>query len=270
MIFAVGLFAVLFILSYMLLTSTDEGKLSPAGVTASILKKKALSHLTAGDKRKTYEVLGKTPEEILKVGVLVGCSLGFFTLFIGYKFMGVFALAAATIIFMSGILIADMVFQNDYRQWQTKLFDGVPVLVSFMPSFLEVGGVVTPREAMKLTLPFLTEPLNSEMSAVVNQVSLTAKVKQALDDLARRASNPVVDAICFRLSAAWDTRITPDVFADLNDQINDMAEMAAASTTASKGGLLALVCVIGLLGGALIFGYPGIKYLFSSLGGAMQ
>jgi len=267
MIFSVGLVIALFAVTYTLL-SPGEYAPSPAGLAAGTFREKLKARFTAGDRQKMYAILGKTPAEVMKVGLIVGGGTGLVVLLAGLKFIGIFAVVPALLFSLLGLFAADTAFRNEYRQWQASLYNGVSVFVNLMPSFLETGAII-PREAMSLTLPFLPEPFRSEMWKVVDYIVRTGKVKEAMDEFARRASHPVVDAICFRLSVVRDANamVSPDVFADLNDQIQEMTEKAAARATAAKSGLLALVCVIGLLGAGLIFGYPGIKYLFSTMGG---
>lgn len=268
MIFSIGLFAAI---SALLLALLLPGEYIPSPVTsfADEVRLKLGWYLNRGDRKKLYNILGKSTKETLKAGLIVGCGLALVTFIILLKPMGILALLPASLALITGILLADLVFKNEYRRWQDGLFEGIPALVNFMPSFLETGAI-TPREALSLTTPFLPEPLRSELSLVVNKAARTGRVKEALSEFAERAQHPVVDAICFRLSAAWDAKVTPDIFADLSDQIQDMAEMAAAKATAAKGGLLALVCVIGLAGAMLVFGYPAARYFFKAMGGVFM
>lgn len=260
------LFATLAVLMYLIL-SKDEYAISPAGTVIEKARLNIEAYLTSGNKKLIYDVLGKKPSEVIKIGFITGGGLGFLTVFICAKFIGLFALLPGLLLFATGFVLADLVFQNEYRRWQSGIFEGVPNLVNFMPSFLEVGGIITPREALSLTIPFISQPLQSEMKRVVDKIERTGRVKEAFDEFAERTKHPVIDAICFRLSASWDAKITPDIFEDLNDQIKDLAELEAANATAKKGGLLALLCVVGLIGAAFVFGFPAVKYLFSSLGG---
>lgn len=265
MVFTIGLLIAVGVLLVTLLLP-GEYTLSPAAAILDAVKSRLGNFLVRGDRERLYAVLGKSPKETLKVGLIAGGGLALVTVLALLKYTGPLALFPAALAFLAGVLLADLVFRNEYRRWQDDLVDGIPTLVTFMPSFLETGAVA-PREAMFLTVPFLPEPLRTELHRVVDRAARTGRVKEALSELAERAQHPVMDAISFRLSAAWDARVTPDVFADLSDQIRDMAELAAARATAAKGGLLALVCVIGLLGAGLIFGYPGLQYLMSQMGG---
>ncbi|MEW5898762.1 MAG: hypothetical protein AB1652_06265 [Bacillota bacterium] len=262
---AVLLFICIFIL-LLALTLPGEYVPAPAALALEGVRDRLNAYLLRGDRGQLYVVTGQTAQYVLKIGLIVGGALGFVVLVAAVKFIGLLALIPAVALVAVGILVADLVFTNEYRRWQARLFDGIPVFVNFMPSFLETG-VITPRQAMGLTIPFLPEPLRSEFSRVVDRAARTGKTKDALADFADRAKHPVVDAITFRLGAMWDARITPDVFADLGDQIRDMTELVAARATAAKGGLLALVCVIGLLGALPIFGWPAWKWLAGTMGG---
>lgn len=265
MIAVVGLFVAFFVLMYIL-CKPDDYNISLFSSIAERIKNKVYLYFTSGEKQKIYDVLNKEPDEVIKTGFMVSGGLALLALFFAYGSYGLFAMPIAVLVFLAGLYIVNLVFYNEYRNWQAGLFEGIPTLVNFMPSFLETGAI-TPREAMSLSIPFLPEPLRSEMRMVVERITRTGNVHDALNEFSYRADHPVVDAVCFRIGASWDTKVTPDIFADLNDQIQDMAEIAATKASAAKSGTMALVCVIGLLGAGLVFGYPGMMYLFSTMGG---
>ncbi|NSW82736.1 MAG: hypothetical protein HPY90_05585 [Syntrophothermus sp.] len=264
LVLAAGLLVSLFMLSYYLLVPT-ETSVGPLVKSADYVRYRLSEYLERQANQTALEVLKKTTNEVLKTGLVVGGGLALLALVIGLKLIGWLAVSLAAALFFAGVFITDLVLKNEYRTWQEKLLEGIPVLVSFMPSFLETGSI-TPREALQLTTQFLPEPLRSEMDKVMAKINFKADVKGAFYELSRRARHPLVDAISYRIHTAWDTRVNADIFDDLNDQIADMHELAATRATAAKSGLFALVCVLGLLGAVLVFGYPGMQYLFSQLG----
>ena len=240
---------------------------SPVLVLLDTVKHRLNKYLTRGDKKELYQILDKEVEDVISIGLLIGGAFGVLGFLITVLPLGGYAIVVGVAFFISGLFLTEIVLSNEYRRWQDKLLEGIPTLINFMPSFLEVG-TITPREAINLTIPFLSNPLRAEMMSVVNKIARTGKIHEPMDALANRAKHPVIDAICFRISAAWDTRVTPDIFIDLNDEIENMNQMAAARTTAAKSGLLALLCVLGLLGALLVYGYPALMFLLVKIGGA--
>ena len=140
----------------------------------------------------------------------------------------------------------------------------MPTLTSFAPAFLKVGGI-TLRDAISMTVPFLKGPLRDEIWIALDRIKRRGDTKSAFDNLVDRVDHLCMDSICLRLSTAWDASPSPDLFADSSDQMRDMEEIAAAGATAGKAGMFAPICVLGLLGAALVFGYPAWIYLSSKL-----
>ncbi|WP_238492580.1 hypothetical protein [Desulfotruncus alcoholivorax] len=242
----------------------NEYELSPVNSTVDIIKRRLNMHFTGGEKQEIFHILNRSVKDVLKTGVITGAGLALLAFLISFKFIGPFSAVLCLISLILGVFLTEKLLQNEYRKWQSNLLDGIPTLVSFMPSFLEVEGV-TPREAFANTVPFLPNPLKDEMWNAVDRIKRTGAVRESMDAVARKAKHPLVDAICFRMSAAWDAKVTADIFTDLNDQIADINEMAAARATTAKTGYLALVCVIGLVGLVLIFGYPGVRFLLDKM-----
>ncbi len=240
-----------------------EYEVSPATAVYDEAKARLGKYFFRAGREELYGLVGRDPWKTAKTGAVTGAAFGLLAAaVVGGSPV---ALAAVPVFVLGGILLFDAWIGLEYDRWRGALFDGIPTLVHFFPSFLETGAI-TPRRAMELTVPFLPEPLRSEMAKAVHQVGRTGCV-EALSDLARKAKHPVVDAVCFRLQASWDVGVRPDVFADLDDQIRNMEEVAAARATAAKSGLIALLCVVGLIGAALEFGYPAWKYFTRTMGG---
>ncbi|MEW6727592.1 MAG: hypothetical protein ACOYU7_10145 [Bacillota bacterium] len=239
---------------------------SPAQRTIDAARRRIIDHYTAGDKEMRLSIIGRSLGQVLRLSLLLGGGLGVVTFVIAVRFIGVWALPLAVALGLGGAVLVDLGLANEFRRWQDKMLDGLPVLAGFVPAFLEVGSI-TPREALALTLPFLPEPLRSEMSAVVDRIARTGGARHALDALAEKVRHPLFDAVCFRLAAAWDVKVTPDIFADLQAQMDERREKMATRATTAKTGLITLISVLGLVGAALVFGYPGFKYMVSVLGG---
>ncbi|SHE97840.1 hypothetical protein SAMN02745218_01197 [Desulfofundulus australicus DSM 11792] len=241
---------------------------SPFAVVFETIKEKVHGYLLRKDRALVYRLTGRTPEEVVKRWLLFGVPLGLLVILLAWESLGVLSVAAALILVAAILFALDAAVANEYRRWRDKLVDGIPVLAAFVPAFLETG-VVTPRRALELALPFLPEPLRSELDSAVGSVARSGCL-DAFDELKERARHPLVDAVCFRLKAGWDTGLKPDVFTDLNEQIRDAQEVAAARATAAKSALVTLVSVIGLLGAGLVFGYPAWKHITGTMGGMFR
>ncbi|MCL6449467.1 MAG: hypothetical protein K6U04_15225 [Armatimonadetes bacterium] len=220
-----------------------EYETSPAVIAYDAAKGRFFRYLFRGDREALYQVTRTDPARAAKLGLLIGAVLGLVVALIAG---GVVPFLLVPLFALGGLLLFDAAAGVEYNRWRDRVFDGIPTLVHFFPSFLETGAI-TPRRAMELTVPFLPEPLRSEMAKAVHQLSRTGRV-EALSELARKAKNPVVDAVCFRLQATWDVGVRPDVFADLDDQIKNMEEVAAARATAARSGMIAFLCLIALVG----------------------
>lgn len=261
----IGLFISLWAAFLLFTVPWGEYDVSPASMAVDAVRRQLHLRISAGRKGAMMETIGRNMQEVVKTGALAGGGMALVLFLLSFRFLGPFSVGLAVLGMLLGVLLTDKVAQNEYARWQGRLLDGLPTLVNIMPAFLEVDGV-TPREAIGHSLPFLPEPLRSEMNKVMDKIRRTGRVREAMDALAERARHPLIDAVGFRLSAAWDARVTSDIFADLGDQIENMGELAVARATAAKTGYLALVSVLGLIGMTLIYGYPGLMYLLSKIG----
>ncbi|MDI6906426.1 MAG: hypothetical protein QMC81_02900 [Thermoanaerobacterales bacterium] len=265
MLLYLGLFLTLLATLIVLTVPFDDYEPSPAQLTADRVRQKLIEHYTRGTKEVTLKVLGRSVGQLIRFSMLFGGILGGLTFLASVRFIGLWALPLAVLVGLGGIGVVEFGLRNEFRSWQDRMVDGLPQLVGFVPAFLSVGSI-TPSEALRLTLPFLPQPLRSEMAAVVDKITDTGKVREALDELALRVRHPLFDAIAFRLAAAWDVKVTPDLFDDLDDQIAYRRAEMAARTTTTKAGLLGLICAGGLAGAGLVFLYPGVKFMFSQVG----
>lgn len=267
MLAALGVFACAAAL-LLALALPGEWSPSPAALAAGSLRRKIYGWLLRGDRALAYELAGRSPEEVLKRAAVLGPALGALVLALCWRVLGALSLLPALALAAAVLVALDAAVANECRRWRERLADGVPALVAFVPAFLETG-VITPRRALEAALPFLPEPLRSELGRALGPLARKGSL-EALDELRKRAADPLVDAVCFRLKAGWDAGIGPDVFEDLAEQIRNAQEVAAARATAARGGLLALVCVVGLLGAALVFGYPAWKHIAGTMGGMFR
>ncbi|MGI9862522.1 hypothetical protein SDD30_14170 [Moorella naiadis] len=212
------------------------------------------------------EAIGRGAADVVKTGILSGAGLGVLGFFLCYGFIGAWAALPALVLFAVGVFLTGLLVEKEFKKWQEKTLEGIPSLLNFIPAFREVEGV-TPREALALSLPFTPRPLRDELKKALDRIARTGDVTGAFDELAGKVKHPLMDAICFRLATSWTTAAKGDIFADLSDQLAGLKEEMAARATAGKTAIFALVCVLGLVGAALEFGYPGVKLLLLRLSG---
>ncbi|GAF24708.1 glutamate-1-semialdehyde aminotransferase [Moorella thermoacetica Y72] len=260
-----GLFVTTFIFLYLIFCPDREGVSFAASATDTVRRRLEGSLLTQ-ERRMRLETAGRTVRELIQSGALIGAGLALLGFLIGVKFLGVFALVPAAALFLLGIFLAASAVDTEFRRWQAKVLAGVPNLFNFVPVFLETGAV-TPREALFLSLPFIPEPLRGLLENALSRIARKAEVRAAMDELAGKVKHPLVDAVAFRLSSAWDVRVDAAIFDDLAGQLALLREEAAGRATAARASFFALVAVLGLLGAVLIFGYPALKFMAQKIAG---
>jgi hypothetical protein len=248
------LFASLFALFLLLFVPDREYAISPAGITIDYARRK-IEKRFAGDRAAKLAILGKTVEGTVKSSLFVSAGAGLLGFMVTFSKWHWLALIVGIICFAIGFMISQAGMKNEFKKWQARVFEELPTLISFAPSFLRVGGI-TLRDAISMTVPFLNGPLKDEIWSALDRIKRTGATKDAFDELAERVDHPAMDSICIRLSTAWEASPSPDLFDDLSDQIGDAEEIAAAGATAGKAGMLALICVLALLGIMLVAGYP--------------
>ncbi len=249
-----------------LLIPGKEDEVSPAEIAMGSIRRKIREQLTSGRRGQMLEAVGRAAGDVVKAGIMSGAGLGVLGLLLCYGFMGVWAILPALVLFAVGVFLTGFLVENEFKKWQGKVLEGIPSLLNFIPAFREVEGV-TPREALALSLPFIPRPLRDELKRALDKIARTGDVVGAFDELAGKVKHPLVDAVCFRLATSWTTTVGGDIFADLSDQMAGLKEEMAARATTGKTAIFALVCVLGLIGVALEFGYPGVKLLLSRLSG---
>lgn len=262
-VLTLGLLASLLAAFWLLFVGKEE-ELSPAALVVDWVKRWTIGFV-GGGREERLALVGWTAAEVARTGIIAGVGLAAIGGMLAFLLCRPLAPVLACALFVGGLLVARYAADNEYRRWQAAVVDGMPDLVNFLPAFLEVTGI-TPRQALARTTKLLPGPLRAEMERVLDPIERRGSVDEAFDGFRRRVNHPLADAVSTRLAAAWEARVTPDMFADLADQVRDAVELAVTRATAAKGALLALVCVLGMAGMALVFGWPGVQYLLTRLG----
>ncbi len=265
MLAAAGLFVTSFLFLYLIFCPDREG-VSLAASVADTVRRRLEESLINPERAVRLEAAGRTVHELVRSGALIGAGLALLGFLLGVKFLGVFALVPAAVLFLLGMFLAANAVDTEFRRWQAKVLAGVPNIFNFVPVFLETGAV-TPREALFLSLPFIPEPLWGLLENALSRIARKAEVRTAMDELAARVKHPLVDAVAFRLSSAWDVRVDAAIFDDLAGQLAMLREEAAGRATAARASFFALVAVLGLLGAVLIFGFPAVKFMAQKITG---
>ncbi len=256
------LFITFFVLLLFLIVPGEDA--SPAAVTMDYVNRYVSQKFMPEEKVPRLEILGRNAKDVVKSGLFIGISLGLVGFLIMFKRIHWLAIPLGIVLFFAGLMLVRFVSDNEFKKWQARVFDEVPDMVSFMPAFLKTGAI-TMRGAISMTLPFLSGPLQDEIWMALDKIKRTGNARTAFSELSGRIGHPCMDSICLRLSTAWDASPSPDIFDDLTDQIQDIEEIAAARSTAGKAGMFALICVLGLLGAGLVFGYPAWIYMADKL-----
>lgn len=250
---------------YYLIVPSKYGD-SVAGITVEKVKSKLQNFVTPEETKQKLEVINKDPEQLLIKALTHSVLVGILATLLAYFKIKEFALLAGILVSILWLVIERLIAEQAYRKWQGELFEGIPTLINFFPAFLEVEGV-TPRESLALTLPFLPEPLRTEMWVVLDSITRDARHKEALENFANRVKHPCIDSITNRLSSVWNAKVTPDLFDDLMDQVDHIKRDAAKRKTANNTAILALLGVIGVLAVASEFGFPALKYVIGRFNG---
>ena len=262
---AIPLFICLLILLLLMTVSTSQTT-SPSAKGLDAVRQQIKKRLMAGKRATRMDVLAKHQQTVVNTAIAIGVGLGLLALIGGWFLIGYWSLILAVFVSLLGVVLTDLLLQNEYKQLQEKMLEGVPALISFVPAFLEVGSI-TPREAIEHTLTFTPEPFKSEIKTAIGRISRTGNPHDAFATLQNRIQNPVVDAICSRLSSMWDTQVSPDVFDDLSDQVDEIKEMSATRAVTAKNGFLVLILLVGLIVGMLLIAYPGVVWMMEKMSG---
>lgn len=233
---------------------------SPVMLAVDGIKRRFEGRYNDGEKQRKLNLIGREVKELFQFGIILGLGASLL-LGLGFYLIWPVLLPIGIVLGLAGgILLIDIAIENEHKKFQRQMAKGTVPLADFMPSFLEAEGI-TPRNALMLSLPFIPNPLKGELETAISLISRTGKAHEAMETLTSKTDDPVVEAICFRLAAAWDAKVTADIFDDLRDELENMKEVAVTNETNAKTGYLALIVVLGLIGAGLIFGYPGLQFL---------
>ncbi len=263
MVLTILLLASLLALFLFIFVPDREYAVSPASYTIDYARRSFEKRFT-GDRAAKLAILGKTLEDTVKSGLFVSTGVGLLGFMITFSKLHWLSLIVGIVCFAIGFLLSQAGMKKEFSKWQAQVFEELPTLISFAPSFLRVGSI-TLRDAISMTVPFLRGPLRNEIWNALDRIKRTGATRDAFDELAGRVDHPAMDSICIRLSTAWDASPSPGLFDDLADQIRDAEEIAAAGATAGKAGMLALICVLALLGMMMVIGYPALLYMLSRI-----
>lgn len=254
------LFVTLFT-SFIFLSVPDKiYQTSPVLMLADRIKRGFFNQYQTGDIEKKIKLIEKETKTLFTTGLIIGASTGVLLGVVAFLIHPMLIPIGIILGLAIGILLVNVGIENEHKKYQKEMAIGTLPLVRFMPSFLEVDGII-PREALSNTLPFVPDPLQKELKIAISRITRTGKVYEALNELTNKTNDPIVQAIVFRLTAAWDAKVTADLFDDLEDQMQNMEAEAVTHATTVKTGLLPLVIVLGLVGGMFAFGYPAIQFL---------
>jgi hypothetical protein len=256
------LFTSLFALFLLLVIPGERASL--ALVTYDSLKRGMERRFISDADRPRLEILGRKAMDVVKSGVLIGICAGLLGFLLTLHKLRWLAPLFGVALFFAGLALARYSVNYEFKKWQARVFDDLPDLIGFAPAFLKTGGI-TLRGAISMTLPFLSGPLRYEMWIALDKINRTGNARGAFDDLAKRVGHPCMDSVCLRMSTSWDASPSPELFDDLTDQIRDVEEIAAARSTAGKAAMLALICVLGLLGALMVYGYPAFVFMGEKL-----
>lgn len=258
------LFSSIFAAVYSLLVSGE--RLSVAEATVDAVRSKVLEFIQSSrDNERIINILKLDMEQLLKKGFLAGLMFGLTMLVVTIKFLGPFSALMVPLGIAVGVLVVSNTISRSYKEWQERILSDAPVLADFLPAFLELRGVST-RTALENTVPFLSGPLKEEMADAVSKIKDTGAAKKVFRELGERVGNATVSAVCARLSMAWDTTVTPDLFMDLSEEIGYARELSAARATTMKTLYFTLIALSGLIGLLFLAGYPA----FMSFRGMMS
>lgn len=256
------LFVLIFTALYVFLGVEQTVGMTVAETTVDSIRTQILSRLNQGGKEKKLEIMKRTADEYLKKALIVGIMIGLIFTLPGLFFLGIPALLFLFIGLALSVLIAEISINATYQKWQDSILEGLPVLIDFLPAFLETSSI-TPRQALENTIPFLPKTLADELKIVVDNIKRTGNAKDELTKLAARVQHPTMDAVCRRLAITWDAAVTSDLFTDLREEISILEENAAARETAKKKSMFVVVTLIGMFGLILLAGVPVLDYILT-------
>ncbi len=260
LLLCLGLMALLFILNSLLLVPSEEYGTSPAAVTRERVLRKIEDFYQDEDGSHWLSVVNRSTGDMLSTTIFAGTFFSILIILIAQKWLGGWSLLAVFPAFTFGAYQTRRTLQTQFNNWQMKMCDGLSPLLEFLKSFFKLEGVTT-REAMEYSLEHLPEPLKSELTVTVEELSNTGDPQRAFDNLANKVKHRLFYAVCFRLGVGWENKITPNLCDDLLRQIENDKDVQIAKATSLKSGAFAMLCALGLPIIALVYLYPISKYM---------
>ena len=163
------LFISLLALFLLLFVPDREYAVSPASITLDYARR-SFERRFAGDRdRETrLKILGKTVGDVIRSSLFISACIGLLGFLLAFFRLHWLALIVGIACFAIGFMLSQAGVNNEFKRWQARVFEEVPILISFAPSFLKVGGI-TLRDAISMTVPFLKGPLRDEIWAALRQ-----------------------------------------------------------------------------------------------------
>lgn len=258
-IYFIGLAVALFILNYLIFVPPEYGT-SPVAVTVDKVRRNIEEFYSGGEGKHQLNTINKTTGDMLKTTLFAGTFISLMVIIIASKWLGSMALLMVLPAFVFGAYQTRKTLQIKFSGWQAQMCDGLTPLLEFMKSFFKLDGITT-REAMEYSLEHIPEPLKSELTKTVQELTRTGDPERAFDALAEKVRHRLFYAVCFRLGVGWKNKITPNLCDDLLRQIENDKDVQIAKATAMKSGAFALICALGLLIALPIYMYPIAKYM---------
>ncbi|MTI82347.1 MAG: hypothetical protein FH756_00295 [Firmicutes bacterium] len=241
---------------------------APVDITIDSVRRRFEQRLITGERGQKLDVIQKSKDEVVKIAMVSTLGSAGVILVLGFKPLGFWATVLAVVVSILILIGLEFVLQNEFKRWQDSMFDSMPTLVNFIPAFLSVGSI-TLLQSIKLTIPFLSDPLKSEMWTVWEEINRSGGADEALDNLRRRAKHPLMDTICSRILSLWmGGGQGSDAFSDLSDQIEEIESETVNRATTAKVAYITLLCILGMAAGLLIYGYPGIQVFMNQVTGS--
>lgn len=256
----VSIFAAL----YIFFVAEDSLNMTMGQHSIDDVRNSILERLESGGRKTKLAIIKKTTGEFLKKAVMVGLLMGILIAILSWGLLGSFSMVFLILGAAAGVFIAELAINKAYQKWREQMVGGIPVLIDFLPAFLETPSITT-RSALEYSLPFCPEPLQGELTRTVNSIKRTGDAKKEIMRLEHKIQHPLARGVFYRLATTWDTSITPDLFRDLRQEVINEQDRAAARTTAAKKGLFVVVALIAILGLGLLAGYPVLMKILNSV-----
>ena len=253
-----GFMTTMYITMYLVFVPKNEYDSAPAAITTDIVKRRLHNYFNAGDQKEKWSIINKSSEEIMKLAVQIGLLCGALAVslcYFLYDKITVVSIIIGMVTMVFGVFITRTILENEFKMWQARLLEGVDPFIDFIRAFSSVKALTT-YECLVETIKNVPEPFRSEMKAALDKCSRDGKIEQAFDAFSSKARHPVIDDICNRLKISWDSRLSPDMFNDIAEDLENEKEEDATNKTLIKMLLTCSVAALAFLGAWPIYGYP--------------